>query len=221
MNDLVQRVAILALLVCALFGASSANGGKVESIGAFTDQAASDSVRGALEPAGYRVTAADGSVICEVWLRKGVPPAQKADVQGAIYPIADSALVGVISFPKQTTDFRGQSIKPGLYTLRYAVHPNDGNHLGISPNRDFLLMVPVSVDKDASAQMKFEDLVKMSKNASGTNHPAGLSLVSTEGKKDFPSVAQDDNNRTILVAKAKNAAGADLPIALIVKGVAE
>jgi hypothetical protein len=129
--------------------------------------------------------------------------------------------VGVISFPKQTTDFRGQSIKPGLYTLRYAVHPNDGNHLGISPNRDFLLMVPVSVDKDASAQMKFEDLVKMSKNASGTNHPAGLSLVSTEGKKDFPSVAQDDNNRTILVAKAKNSAGADLPIALIVKGVAE
>jgi len=217
-----RRSVVGLFLIGTLSLVAFANGGKVESIGSLTDPGASASVKGALESAGYRVTAGDGSVVCELWLRKALPAAQKGDVQGAIYPaIGDSALVGVISFPKPTTDFRGQSIKPGVFTLRYAVHPNDGNHLGISPNRDFLLMVPVAADQDATASFSFEDLVKMSKKASGTNHPAGLSLVSVEGRKDFPSVAQDDSNHIIFVGKIKSASGTDVPFALIVKGVAE
>ena len=210
-------LALLLLLNCVVSA-----GPKVEAIGPLSEASVSDAVRGALESAGYRVVLPDGSAACEIWLRKGLSTQAKTDAQGAIYSFfPDSALIGVISFSKQTTDFRGQAIKPGFYTLRYALHPADGNHLGISPNRDFLLMSPVAADRDPNSQLKFEDLVKMSKQASGTNHPSGLSLVSTEGQGKGPSAMQDDSRHTILIAGLKPASGAEIPIALIVKGVAE
>jgi hypothetical protein len=141
---------------------------------------------------------------------------------GATYTeIADSALLGVLSFPKGGKDFRGQAIKPGAYTLRYALHPTDGNHMGISPYRDFLLLVPVASDQSADAQIKFEDLMKMSAKSSGTNHASPLSLVAPEGKTDSPAVTENEHGHVVFSAKIKTASGAELPIAFIVKGVAE
>jgi hypothetical protein len=213
-------VQILALLL--LFISFGQTGGKVESVGAFADQAAPESVRNALEPNGYRVVLKDGSALCEIWFRKGAPTRAKADVAGAVYTeLADSTLVGVISFSKASQDYRGQTIKPGAYTLRYALHPVDGNHIGIAPTRDFLLLVPVAVDQDVNALPKFEDLSAMSKKASGTTHPAPLSLVSPEDQKTFPAVVENEQGHTIFVVKLKTGSGAELPFALVVKGVAE
>src|ERR1700716_4117438 len=142
------RVLALFFLSLTISFGIHAEGGKVEAIGAFNDAAASDSLKKALEPKGHRITLADGSVLCEIWLRNGIA-AGKNEAQGASYTwVGDSAFIGVITFPKQSTDFRKQSIKPGSYTLRYAVHPQDGNHIGISPIRDFLFLVPVALDQD-------------------------------------------------------------------------
>src|SRR5262245_56562092 len=80
--------------------------GKVEATSAFKGPGASASVMGALEPSGYRVVLADGTPACEIWLRKDLPS------------LAPSVLVGVISLPKTTNDFRGQTVKAGAYTLR-------------------------------------------------------------------------------------------------------
>ena len=208
------------LLTLAIASSVLADGGKVESIGAFADAGASDSLKKALEPKGYRVSLADG-VLCEIWLMNAVA-AGKNDAQGATYTwVADSALLGVITFPKAGTDFRKQPIKAGSYTLRYAVHPQDGNHIGISPIRDFLLLVPVAVDQDPNAKYKFEELTAMSKRASGTNHPSPLSLVSPDGISTWPSVFEDENSHSVFAAKLKTDAGAQQPIAFVVKGVVE
>jgi hypothetical protein len=210
---------LLSLLLIAPFS-DFAEGGKVEAIGALLDQSVSETVRKSLEPKGYRVTLSDGSVACDIWLRSAVP-ASKTEAPGAIYTaLGESSLIGVMTFPKATSDFRGQSIKPGTYTLRYALHPTDGNHLGISPIRDFLVLIPVSVDQNADAQYKFEELVKMSAKASGTNHPAVISLVSPESKP-APTVAENEHGHAVFSAKIKSQSGADLPIAFVVKGVAE
>lgn len=198
-----------------------AESGKVETIGAFAESGASDSLKKALEPKGYRVTLADGKVLCEIWLRNGVASG-KNDAQGAAYTtLADSALVGVITFPQAATDFRKQGIKPGSYTMRYAVHPQDGNHLGISPIRDFLLLLPIAADQDANTKFKFEDLTTLSKKASGTNHPSPWSLVTADGISTWPSLIEDEYGHLVFAAKIKTDAGSELPIALVVKGVAE
>jgi hypothetical protein len=174
-----------------------------------------------LEDKGYSITQDDGSAICDLWLRKDVPSQAKKDSQDVLYTqLAESTLVGVISFPQQTTDFRGQAIKPGVYSLRYELIPNDGNHLGVSPNRDFLLLIPADADPDPSAGFKFQELVAMSRKATGTRHPGPMSLTQP-GNDSGPSVAKDDSDHWIFSATMKLASGEPLPFALIVKGIAQ
>src|SRR6185436_17993712 len=165
-----------------------------------------------------RITVGDG-LYCEIWLRTGLPVG-KSEAQGAVYStMGESVLVGVIRFAKATNDFRGQAVKPGSYTLRYAVHPADGNHLGISPIRDFLALVPVAMDQNPDAQPKFDELMKMSAKVAGTNHPGIISLVQKDGPPS-PKVEQEGSH-VVFAAKAKTQSGGDLPIAFIVKGIAE
>src|SRR5258706_10565504 len=57
-----------------------ADSGKVESLGACTDAAATDSIKKALAEKGHRILLPDGSVVCEIWLRKALSTHTKTDV---------------------------------------------------------------------------------------------------------------------------------------------
>jgi hypothetical protein len=212
------RRLFLSIFVSLVVSVSAlAQGNKIEPLGAIADPGASEALKKALDAKGWRITIGDGPY-CDIWLRSGVA-AGKSDAQGAVYSLGESALVGVITFSRATTDYRGQSVKPGTYTLRYAVHPADGNHLGISPIRDFLVLVPVAMDQNPEAQPKFEELMKMSPKSTGTNHSGVISLVQTEGAT--PAKIQQEGGHVIFVAKLKSQTGSEIPIAFIVKGIAE
>ena len=146
--------AALVLLVSLL---SSAQSGKVESIGPSTDSVVSETVRQSLDTKGYRLSLDDPKPYCEIWLRKSVPSQnRKSDV--AAYPqFAPSVMIGVVNFLQDATDYRGHKIPAGLYTLRYELMPDDGNHLGAAPNPDFLVTIPAASDPDPNASFKFQD----------------------------------------------------------------
>lgn len=202
-------------LVCA------AQNGKVETIGLPPEPDLLQSVRQVLEPKGYRVALDDGSVACELWLRKSVPSQPKKDVQGAIYTeLGESTLVGVLHFPQASTDYRGQAIPAGFYTLRYELLPNDGNHLGAAPNRDFLLLIPAGSDADPTAGFKLQELVNLSRKATGTKHPGPLSLVQA-GAGTAAAVSKDDQEHWTFSGGMKLDSGQDVPFALVVKGTAQ
>lgn len=154
-------------------------------------------------------------------MRKTVPAQAKKDAEGVAYPqLAESTLVGVAHFPQAAADFRGHRIPAGFYTLRYELMPNDGNHLGAAPNRDFLLLVPAASDADPSATFKFQDLVAMSASTTGTKHPSPLSLAPADSGTTA-SVSRDDQDHWIFSARVKLASGEELPFALVVKGTAQ
>ena len=173
-------------------------------------------IAGTLQKDGSKVVAGNGAAFCEIWFRTAVPTGPKTTEDGATLPnIPQGALVGALRFPGRGADRRGQNIKAGLYTLRYALHPVNGDHQGVAPQRDFLLMVPAVDDPGPDAKPGFDELVKLSSKASGTPHPAVLSMASSSNAK-FPELKKEGENDWTLHAKI-----GDTAIALIVVGKAE
>jgi hypothetical protein len=211
---------IAILLFCAALDAR-AQSGKVETLAALADSSVPDALRGTLESKGYRVVLDDGSAVCELWFSKSISKQPKKDVPGAAYPeLAESTLVGVLHFAQPGSDYRGQPIAAGYYTLRYELLPNDGNHLGAAASRDFLLLSPAASDSDPSAQPKPMDVIERSRKASGTRHPAPLSLVQPDNAA-VPSVTKGEEDHWIFATYINLASGDDLPVALVVKGQAQ
>jgi hypothetical protein len=171
-----------------------------------------------LDAQGVGVVDAQGAPLCEIWLRKSIPanpsPSTSADILNG--GLAEGTFIGVVHFPKPAADFRGQPLKPGFYTLRYALIPQDGNHMGVNPYRDAVVLGPVAADTAPDAVLKFDGLVKLSRQASGTPHPALLVMAQVNGDT-FPSAVKDDQGHWDLQLKAHVASG-DLPIALTVVG---
>ena len=179
----------------------------------------------ALQSQGSQVLDSAGTAVCEIWLGNAVPlQASSNSSPDVMYGnLAVGTLVGALYFPKAGSDFRGQAIKPGYYTLRYALTPQDGNHMGVNPTRDFVLMSPVAQDTQVDKVLPFADLLKLSKQASGTNHPAILTM-DPAGTGATSSVVQNSQGFTVLQAQAqgKTAAGHAqlLNVAIVVVGQA-
>ena len=211
-------VCLLCLCVCSL--AALGQSGKIEPLGELSDAAVPDAVKKVLDKKGARVILDDGTNLCDIWLRAQLAPQAKNSAPDALYAqVSESAMFGVISFPKASTDFRGQPIKPGFYTLRYELSPDDGNHLGVSQYRDFLLLVPAGSDPDPDKVLSFDELVGASRTVTGTKHPSPLSLVDA-GSHSGPSIAKNADGYWVFSATVKLASGTDLPFGLIVKGSA-
>ena len=192
---------------------------KAEKIGAFT--AGSDKIKAALASDGYRVYLPNTLACCDVWLAKSVA-ANKKDVPGATYPeFHESEFLGVIMFPKDGGgDFRGQTIRPGAYTMRYEVLPSDGNHMGVAPYPDFVLLIPVADDPDPAANFDLAKLVEMSTKASATAHPAVFEMM-PPGAGDAPTVTQTDDGWIVFQGALATNDGKTIKVAIVVKGSGE
>src|SRR5580765_3657997 len=154
-----------------------------------------------IQPQGFRVNGAAGAW-CEVWLAKSLPMGAKPEDAAVSFGIAQGTLIGVIRFPAKGADRRGQVIPAGVYTLRYSNFPVDGAHSGVAPQRDFALMTPLAADPDPAAKPAFDELVKMSGKASGTPHPAVLSMETPPPGATAPSIAKEGEHDWTLTVKA-------------------
>jgi hypothetical protein len=165
-----------------------------------------------LAASGYRVTSSAGPK-CEIWFRKSIPTGAQPSDNSIVFAIPQGTLLGVIRFPAKGEDRRGQQIDPGLYTLRYSNYPVDGAHQGVAPQRDFALMTPIASDPDPNATPAFDALVQMSIKASGSPHPAVLSIESPNGPT-FPALTKEGDNPDWVLAVQIG----DLKIAIILVG---
>ncbi len=167
-----------------------------------------------LEKRGFLITN-NGAKYCEVWFRAELPGAAGASKEPNVTlpTVPVGALLGVIRFEAQGTDRRGQIIQPGVYVLRYGVLPDNENHQGAAPHRDFLLLTPAGGDRDPNSPPKFDALVALSRKASGTQHPAVLSFWKAE--TDAAGFWQKDDTDWVLQVKI-----GETPIDVIVAGEA-
>jgi hypothetical protein len=111
-----------------------------------------------------------GEATLDIWLAKTIQGG------GADWSAVDSGtLVGAIRVSGAFKEIRGKVVKPGVYTLRYGLQPQNGDHLGISQFREFVLLSPAAIDTDPKV-LGFDGVVALSKEVIGTAHPASLSL---------------------------------------------
>jgi len=167
----------LSVLVLCSAETGAAQGYKAEKINASPPQELSAAVRETLSGDALRVIGPNGP-LCEIWLRKVVPAKTTVTEELGISfgQLAEGTLIAAVRFPSQVRDYRRQRVKPGVYTLRYALVPVDGNHSGVAPQRDFLLAAPATADP-SPANITRDEALNLSRKTTGTNHPSVWSIA--------------------------------------------
>ena len=149
-----------------------------------------------LNATGFQIAGPKGPV-CTIWLVKDIPIRDKFKPSLSVkYPFMPGQLVGLLQVQDKTgyTDFRGQEMKPGVYTLRYGQQPEDGNHVGTSDLADFLLGIPAARDTDPKPISGFDDLSEKSAGASGSTHPAIFSMLPAEKPIKAATISHDKDH---------------------------
>ena len=161
-----------------------------------------DSVRKLLAEKSVQFLDNKGNQLAEIWFRKELP-AKATDAQiknGLTYQeVSPTTLVGAIRIKDTLGDYRKQKIKAGVYTMRLAIQPMDGDHMGTAPHGEFVLLTPAA-DDDGKETFEQEKLHKQSKKASGTGHPA-VFLLFPVAKKDLgkaPALQMRENKHWVL-----------------------
>ncbi len=203
------------LLVCAALASVKSDQAsiKVEVLKDAPPKALGTAVRDVLNAQGYRIIDENGNPFMDIWLRKTIPSSAKpAGQKGTIqFPfLSEGELLGACQIAGEGHDYRDQEIPKGFYTMRYGLQPVNGDHLGVSPFRDYALLLPAAKDNSLDLPPR-KQLEERSAEAAGTSHPAVLMLLSSpaEELKKAPLMVHDSD---------KNTWSATLPLELLVKG---
>lgn len=143
-----------------------------------------------------------GELVYEIWPRKELPgKATEAQIKNGLtyQEIPETTLMGVVRVARENKDYRKQKVKVGLYTLRMAAQPMDGDHMGTAPYSEFCLLSPVSVDKTPNT-MEAKHLHELSAKTTG-NHPSMFLLFPGKGASDQPALANKGSGHWVVLYK--------------------
>ena len=182
------------------------------------------------EPGTRLLTPVNGqnTIVAEMWWRKAIP-VEKAGPAGddiSYGKLKVGTLLGVLRFLPEASerfreDFRDQKLRPGFYTMRYAQIPADRSHKDAGRYRDALVLSRVSVDTDYAKVLSVEEMLKQSRLASHTAHPAVLSLPPVRTVyKEFPKAVSDNSGLCTLQFKLRvvtnDGQESEMPFAVII-----
>jgi hypothetical protein len=120
----------------------------------------------------------DGSApVLEFWLRAEVPlQAKPESTAKGLNAVKQATLLGAVAVRTAQRDYKDSELVPGIHTMRFALQPEDGNHLGTADYPYFLVLVPAKLDGKLDGLTDYKPLVKASSRESSTGHPIILSL---------------------------------------------
>ena len=210
---MVLRAVPIVLCLAACFPATIAAQPKVSSLADKPPADLAPAIVSALQPSGVKVVV--GAATLDIWWVQAV-----AGGDGSGWSNVESGtLAGAVRVSGPFKEIRGKVVAPGVYTLRYGQQPQNGDHLGISPFREFLLISPAAVDTDPKV-LGFDGVVALSKQVIGTSHPASLSLDPPE---DAPGAVlssyKNESGHDGIVFEVKQAGGKAIKFGLIVAGL--
>ena len=194
------------LLLAALFLLQSADLAAARHADAVPSDLAA-AVGGTLSSGGVRASVGANTLTFWFVTRLSTVTEATAGQPPAWSEVKEGTLVGAVKIDKDFRDIRGRVVKAGTFTVRYGIQPANGDHLGVSPYREFLLLSPAALDKDP-APRSHDETIEISKEAIGGSHPAVLSIDPPAATAAPLSVATTELGHKAIVLEIPTAAGA-------------
>jgi hypothetical protein len=165
---------------------------------------------------GVAVKDSGGKIVAEFWMRTTPFEGEGPSGLGIRFDtIPVGAFLGLVRYPDGSSDFREQAVPAGVYTLRYGLHPENGDHMGVAPSRDFALLSPAAQDKEITKNYgDFDSLMELSFEV-GNPHPTVARLELPEGD-EAPNLWENDYEHWVLDLKT----GSDV-VGIVVYGHSE
>jgi hypothetical protein len=135
-----------------------------------------ESIRAVLQSKAVQLLDAEKAVY-EVWFRRDVPLKLKPESPAkGLQAIAETTLLGVVAVQNVQRDYKDNEIAPRLYTARFGLQPQDGDHLGTAEFPYFAVLIPVKSDTSLDGISGYKAMFKASGKDTATGHPVVLSL---------------------------------------------
>ncbi len=198
----------LALIVLAALPFPASAQYSIKTLDQPTPTELAGPIRGLMGEKCVQLLDGKGAVLLEVWFRKVVPgKATAAQIQnGLTYAeIPESTILGALRVVKPVTDYKKQKVKPGVYTLRLARQPMDGDHMGTAPYSDFCLAMPAGDDKKPDL-LEVKMLQEMSAKSTG-GHPGVFLLFPGKDAGAEPKLVNKGSGHWVLLAKREVSVG--------------
>ena len=199
-----RAAAVLALLAAATAAHAQAAKYTIKEAKTEPPKELKPAVAKLLDDAAVQLLDGKGTLICEVWFRKGVPAkATPEQIKNGITlrEIPETTVLGALRVHKTMIDYRKQKIKEGVYTLRLAYQPSDGDHMGTAPNNEFLLVSPAAEDKDPAPMKEAKELQELSTKATGTSHPGVFLLFPAKDPGESPKLLSMPGKHWVLTQR--------------------
>jgi hypothetical protein len=133
--------------------------------------------------------------------------------------VPEGTLVGAMKLSASFRDIRGRNLKAGTYLLRFGLQPQNGDHLGVSPHREFLLATPAAEDTSPEP-LGHDPAVELAKKSINISHPAVISLDPPVSSDAPLAVTQTGAGHTAVVFEVPTEAGS-LKFGLVLVGLIE
>ena len=179
---------------------------------------ASAAVRESLGSQAFRILSGE-KVLMELWLRSEIPVKEQSgsgDLGVSFGDLKPGTLIGMVHFPEEWADYKNNPISAGVYTLRYGIQPADGNHMGVSQYRDFVLLLPVASDAEVETSLGQAELVVQSYASTGKPHPGVMGLFPLYEDAPEPKLIRNEIDQWTLAVDRGT-----LKMGLVVKGHGE
>lgn len=136
-------------------------------------------------------------VLCQSIALKGAPE----ELRTAMKQVAQGTLLGVMVVHKDERDYRDDTLEAGVYTMRFALQPQDGDHLGSAEYPYFALLIPAAGDTKVDGIMGYDHVTEASKEDTATEHPVVISLRPGDvTEKKAPEIREPlDEHKSVLL----------------------
>jgi hypothetical protein len=150
----------------------------------------SESIRKTLRPGSIQLLEGEKTAF-EFWFRSDLPlKSQPASASRALQAVGETTLLGVAVVGEGHRDYRDNEIAPGVYTMRFSLIPQDGDHMGVSEYPYYAVLILARNDTDLGGIKTYRAMVRASGKETPTEHPVVLSLRPAPESSETPTLAE-------------------------------